>query len=172
MMMNLRNDLLEFTGNYFQTTKETISVAESVTAGFLQFSFSQIKDASTFFKGGITAYTLEEKVRFLKVDRKEAEENDCVSQNIADTMALNVTDLFHTDWGIAITGYATPVEESEHRLFAYFSFVYKNKTVFSHKMNLNSRKEAINAQMCYSEFILECLKVEMEKQLTMKEKGN
>lgn len=102
--MNLRNDLLEFTGNYFQTTKETISVAESVTAGFLQFSFSQIKDASTFFKGGITAYTLEEKVRFLKVDRKEAEENDCVSQNIADTMALNVTDLFHTDWGIAITG--------------------------------------------------------------------
>ncbi|MDR6403123.1 MULTISPECIES: CinA family protein [Chryseobacterium] len=170
--MNLQKDLLEFIGNYLQENNETVSMAESVTAGFLQFSFSQIKNASNFFKGGMTTYTLEEKVKFLHVDKQEALQCDCVSQNIAETMALNVAELFNTDWGIAVTGYATPVEESNYQLFAYFSFSYKNKIIFSKKLDLNPRKESTNAQLCYSEFILECLKVEMDKQLILKQEHN
>lgn len=170
--MNLQKDLLEFIGNYLQKNNETVSMAESVTAGFLQFSFSQIKNASNFFKGGMTAYTIEEKVKFLHVDKEEAVQCDCVSQNIAETMALNVAELFDTDWGIAVTGYATPVEESGYQLFAYFSFSYKDKIIFSKKLDINPRKESINAQLCYSEFILECLKVEMDKQQLLKQEQN
>lgn len=167
--MNLQKDLLDFIGNYLQTSDETVATAESVTAGFLQFSFSQIKDASKIFKGGITAYTLEGKMKFLAIDEKEAENCDCVSQKISDTMALEAARLFGSDWGIAITGYATPVEESGLKLFAYFSFAYKNQVVCSQKMDLNSRKDSISAQLCYSEFILECLKVEMEKQVMQRQ---
>jgi len=167
--MNLQKDLLECIGNYLQASKETVATAESVTAGFLQFSFSQVKDASKIFKGGMTVYTLEEKVKFLDVDEKEAEACNCVSQDISDTMALNVAKSFGTDWGMAVTGYATPVEESDFKLFAYFSFAYKGKIVLSRKMDLNSRKDAISAQLCYSEFMLECLKVEIENQQTRKE---
>ncbi|WP_051289218.1 CinA family protein [Chryseobacterium daeguense] len=161
--MNIQKDLLDFLGQYLWASGETISIAESVTSGFLQFSFSQMRNASEFFKGGITAYTLEEKVNLLGVDEKEARESDCVSQHIAETMALNAAKMFKTDWSIAVTGYATPVEESGYLLFAYFSFAYKNEIILSKKMDLNSRKESINAQLCYSEFILECLKVEFEK---------
>lgn len=162
--MNLQKDLLECIGNYLQASEETVATAESVTAGFLQFSLSQIKDASKIFKGGITVYTLEEKVNFLQVDEKEAEACDCVSQNISDTMALNVARSFGADWGMAITGYATPVEKSDFKLFAYFSFAYKGEVVLSRKMDLNARKDSISAQLCYSEFMLECLKVEIENQ--------
>ncbi|SHG49928.1 amidohydrolase, PncC family [Chryseobacterium oranimense] len=162
--MNLQKDLLEFIGLHLKKQNETVSIAESVTAGFLQFSFSQIKDASELFKGGLTAYTLEEKVKLLHVDEHEARLCDCVSPEIAGTMALNVSHLFNTDWGIAVTGYATPVEESGYKLFAYFSFAYKSEILLSRKMDLYHRKESIDAQLCYSEFILECLKVEMEKQ--------
>lgn len=161
--MNLQKDLLDFIGQYLLTSNETVSVAESVTAGFLQFSFSQMKDASKFFYGGTTAYTLEKKVDLLNINKQEAEACNCVSPAIAEAMALNCAQLFSTDWAIGVTGYATPVEESEHKLFAYFAFVYKNEIILSTKMDLHPRKEPINAQLCYSEFILECLKLEMDK---------
>lgn len=167
--MNVQKDLLEYIGNYLQTYGETVATAESVTSGFLQFSFSQIKDASKVFKGGITVYTLEEKVKFLQVDEAEAQECDCVSQNISDTMALNVAQSFGTDWGIAVTGYATPVEESGFQLFAYFSFAYKNKIILSQKIDLDSRKESISAQLCYSELMLEHLKIQMDKQQELRQ---
>ena len=85
--MEFKQSLLNYIGGALKDAKESVSVAESVTAGYLQFSFSQMKDASDFFKGGITAYTLEEKVKLLKVDEQEARRCDCVSKKIADEMA-------------------------------------------------------------------------------------
>ncbi len=79
-------------GEYLLSGDETVSTAESVTAGFLQFSFSQMKDASQFFKGGMTAYTLEEKVNLLDVDALEARQYNSVSPHIAETMALQVVN--------------------------------------------------------------------------------
>ncbi len=53
------------------TADETISIAESVTSGCLQLAFSQMPNASLFYNGGITAYTLPEKVKLLKVNKKK-----------------------------------------------------------------------------------------------------
>lgn len=162
-IIELQN-LFEYIGNYLLEEEETISLAESVTSGFLQFSFSQMKDASQFFKGGITAYTLEQKVELLQVDEAEAASCDCVSPNIAETMALNVAKTFKTDWSIAVTGYATPVPESNQKLYAYFSIVYRGQVILSEKLDLHSRTKQVNAQLYYTEFILGCLKLELDKQ--------
>ncbi|SEM90111.1 amidohydrolase, PncC family [Chryseobacterium taichungense] len=161
-IIELQN-LFEYIGKYFLSANETIAIAESVTSGFLQFSFSQMKEASTFYKGGITAYTLDEKVGLLNVDEKEAAACDCVSPGIAETMALNVSKIFKTDWSIGVTGYATPVPESRQKLFAYFSIVYKGKVILSEKLDLHSRTRQVNAQLYYTEFILGCLKLELDK---------
>lgn len=161
--MKIEKDLLAEIGKLLMNRSETVSVAESVTSGFLQLSFSQIVDASQFFKGGITAYTLEEKVNFLKVNQFEAEQCDCVSENISEVMALNVAKSFNTDWGIAITGYATPVEKSGNKIFAYFSFSFKDKVIFTKKLDFHSRTEPENAQVYYSEFILSCFKNQLEQ---------
>ncbi len=150
-------------GEYLLSGDETVSTAESVTAGFLQFSFSQMKDASQFFKGGMTAYTLEEKVNLLEVDPVEAQQCKCVSPHMAGTMALQVGKVYKTDWSIGVTGYATPVEESEGKLFAYFAIAYQGKVVLSEKLDLHSRTKPINAQLYYSEFILGCFKLELDK---------
>ncbi|MDF2932807.1 MAG: damage-inducible protein CinA [Chryseobacterium sp.] len=74
--MEFQHSLLDYISRSLKSTHETVSVAESVTSGYLQFSFSQMKDASEFFKGGITAYTLEEKVNLLNVNKEEAEKCD------------------------------------------------------------------------------------------------
>ncbi|MCU7613490.1 nicotinamide-nucleotide amidohydrolase family protein [Chryseobacterium sp. GMJ5] len=164
--MEFQENVLKFISESLINAGETVSMAESVTSGFLQFSFSQMKDASQFFKGGITVYTLDEKVNLLRIDQEKAERCNCVSMEIAEDLALNIARLFKTDWSIGVTGYATPVEESDYQIFAYFAFSYKNEIIFSKKMSLHPRTKAVNAQMYYSEFILGCYQGEIDRLLS------
>lgn len=117
----------------------------------------------------MTAYTLEEKVNLLDVDALEARQYNSVSPHIAETMALQVGKLYKTDWSIGVTGYATPVKESEGKLFAYFAIAHKGKVVLSEKLDLHSRTKPVNAQLYYSEFILGCFKLELDKHRENKE---
>lgn len=159
--MKFPENTLQYISESLRCVKETISVAESVSAGLLQFAFSQMPCASEFFKGGMTTYGLPEKTKFLNIDRVEAENNDCVTQNIANTMALNVAQLFETDWSIGITGYATAVKESGHKIYCYFSIAYKNQIVVAKYIELLPKTVAKDAQQFYVEFILGCLKTEI-----------
>jgi nicotinamide-nucleotide amidase len=86
----------------------TLAVAESLTCGHVQAQIGRISGASGFFLGGITAYTLEQKVRHLGVDRAAAAAVDCVSAGVAEQMARGAATLFGADIGLATTGYAEP----------------------------------------------------------------
>ncbi|WP_080779157.1 CinA family protein [Chryseobacterium phocaeense] len=166
--MDFQKNLLEYISQSLMTAGETISIAESVTSGCLQLAFSQMPNASLFYHGGITAYTLPQKIKLLNVDRQEAEECDCVSENIAETMALNVAKVFDTDWSIATTGYCTPIRNSSYKIFAFFSFSYKGEIILTKKLELHPKTQALNAQLYYTEFILGCFKSEMNQLLILK----
>ncbi|RMZ59139.1 nicotinamide-nucleotide amidohydrolase family protein [Chryseobacterium nematophagum] len=166
--MELQKKLLEYIGESLLETGETISIVESVTSGCLQLAFSQMSNASLFYKGGITAYTILEKVKLLNVDREEAEECNCVSENITEVMALNVAKLFESDWSIATTGYSTPLRNSTNKIFAYFSFAYKGEIILTKKLELHPKTQALNAQLYYTEFILGCFKSEISKLLILR----
>ena len=94
-----------------QKPRLTLAVAESLTCGRLQARVGLISGASEFFLGGITAYTLDQKVRHLAVDRSGAAEVNCVSAAVAEQMAAGVCDLFSAEIGVATTGYAEPSAE-------------------------------------------------------------
>lgn len=85
-----------------------LAVAESLTSGNVQAAIGAESGVSVFFLGGITAYTLEQKVHHLGVDRGLAEACDCVSDEVARQMAIGVCHLFGSDLGVATTGYAEP----------------------------------------------------------------
>ncbi|ASK29169.1 damage-inducible protein CinA [Chryseobacterium sp. T16E-39] len=166
--MKFQQNLLKYISQSLLTTGETISVAESVTSGLIQLAFSQMPNASLFYNGGITAYTMSEKIIFLNVDKEEADLCDSVSENIAETMALNVAKLFDTDWSIATTGYCTPVKKSLYKIFAYFSFSYKGEIILSKRLELHHKTQALDAQLYYTEFILGCFKSELNQILILK----
>ena len=84
----------------------TLAVAESLTCGQVQARIGAISGASTFFQGGVTAYTLEHKVGLLGVDRATAVASDCVSEPVARQMARGACLLFGSDLALATTGYA------------------------------------------------------------------
>jgi nicotinamide-nucleotide amidase len=89
-----------------QAPRLTLAVAESLTCGRLQARIGANSGASEFFLGGITAYSLEQKVRHLGVDRAEAEAANGVSGRIAEQMARGACVLFGADAAVATTGYA------------------------------------------------------------------
>jgi nicotinamide-nucleotide amidase len=89
-------------------TKLTLAVAESMTCGCVQAAIGALSGASEYFLGGITTYTLEEKVRHLEVDRAVAEQANSVSAEIAAAMARGACRLFRSDLAVATTGYAEP----------------------------------------------------------------
>lgn len=90
----------------------TLAVAESLTCGHVQALVGATSGASEYFLGGITAYSLEQKVRHLGVDRAAAERVNCVSAGVAEEMARGVCGLFGSDLGVATTGYAEPVPDT------------------------------------------------------------
>jgi nicotinamide-nucleotide amidase len=134
--------------------EQKVSVAESVTAGFLQAAFASAELALKFFEGGITTYNINQKVQHLKIDKQKGEECNCVSEQTANEMAMGVCELFGTDWGIAITGYATPVPESGFKLFAFFSICYKNQIRTTERIDLSDEKPE-HAQLKYVDTITE-----------------
>ncbi|RNA62200.1 damage-inducible protein CinA [Chryseobacterium nematophagum] len=166
--MEFQKNLFKYISECLIAAGDTISVSESVTSGCLQLAFSQMPNASLFYKGGITVYTLPEKVRLLHVDEHEAEDCDCVSENIVETMAIQGAKLFESDWSIATVGYCTPIRDSLYKIFAFFSFAYKGEIVLTKKLELHPKTQAINAQLYYTEFILGCLKSEINQLLILK----
>lgn len=111
--------------------EETVAVAESVTSGLLQWVLASIEEASQFYQGGITAYNIGQKYRHLHIEPIHALHCNCVSTKISEQMALQVCDLFHSHWGIAVTGYAVPGVESGNKVYAFFSIAYQQKIVQS-----------------------------------------
>lgn len=149
--MELNKEIIQSIGKLLD--KKTVATAESVTAGLLQFMLSQILNASDNFRGGITAYTLDEKVNLLGIDEGEARKCDCVSSQIAEDMALQASHFFNTDFGIGVTGYATPVKESDFQLYAHFAISYKMQIIVSEKAELQPALIGSRAQQEYSEII-------------------
>ncbi len=142
--------------------KETIAVGESVTSGLLQAAFSQAKDASYFYQGGVTAYNLGQKYRHLMVDPIHADACNCVSEHVAGSMAIHTCKMFVSNWGIGVCGYAAPSEESGRQMFAYYAIAYDGRIVNSGKLD-SDQKEGIDTQLFFTETILQQLYAYLEK---------
>ncbi|WP_312766259.1 nicotinamide-nucleotide amidohydrolase family protein [Epilithonimonas sp.] len=161
--MEFSKILLDEISYYLKNGNESISTAESVTSGFLQLALSQMSDAEKIYKGGITAYTIEQKVKHLNIDHNEAKEVNCVSRHISEDMAKNVALMFDTEWSLATTGYATPVEESNHEVFAFYCIAYRGTIIRSDRIELHPMTKALEAQKYFMEYILNCLSCEVKR---------
>jgi nicotinamide-nucleotide amidase len=104
----------------------TIAAAESLTCGHVQALLGSVSGSSAYFLGGLTAYTLAQKVEHLGVDRAEARRVNSVSAAVAEQMARGACTLFGSDLGVATTGYAEP--DSIHNVtdpFAWWAVAHR-----------------------------------------------
>jgi nicotinamide mononucleotide (NMN) deamidase PncC len=121
----------------------------------LQLFISTIPHSQEFFQGGITVYNLGQKFRQLNIDPIHAQSCNSVSEKIATDMASNVAKKFLSDWGIAVTGYASQVPELDIKLlYAYYAIVYKGAPVEFSCIN-SIKATPSEVQRDYAEFIIE-----------------
>ena len=92
----------------------------------------------------------------LQVEPIHALSVNSVSQLEAEQMALRVCRIFGAHWGIGITGYATPVPESDNKLFAYFAITYNEKIRLKGRLRSDD-KNPPEAQLHYTEAVLQKL---------------
>jgi nicotinamide-nucleotide amidase len=162
--INAQPDVLVETKEYLDRISQsclkqklTISVAESVTSGFLQLLFSNAINTQRFFQGGITAYNGAQKTKHLNIEPIYASQCNCVSQKISIEMALNVSAIFCSEIGIGITGYATSVpEENITELFAYVAIVKQGKVVY--KAKIKPRHTQIQGWAVQQDYAVQVLK--------------
>ena len=107
----LSNEILGFAAeivDHLRQKRESISTAESLTAGAVSSAIVTISGASDVFVGGITAYRNEIKVSHLNVDPQLIEKYSVISEQVAVAMAKGAIESFGTTWAIATTGVAGP----------------------------------------------------------------
>lgn len=109
--MALSPDIIELTSDvvdWLREHGETVSTAESLTAGAVSSAIVTVAGASDVFVGGITAYRDEIKISLLGVDPALIKNHTSMSEPVAVAMAQGAMKSFGTTWAIATTGVAGP----------------------------------------------------------------
>jgi nicotinamide-nucleotide amidase len=86
----------------------SIAVSESCTGGLLSHVLTAVSGSSTYFIGGIVAYSNPIKEKFLGVKSETLLNFGAVSSQTAKEMAEGIRHRFQTDIGLSITGIAGP----------------------------------------------------------------
>jgi nicotinamide-nucleotide amidase len=103
------NDTLEaIIGSRLSERKQTLSLAESCTGGYISHLITSIAGSSDYFPGSIIAYSYEIKTLELDVDPEILKACGAVSQEVVEQMASAVRKKFRTDYSSAVSGIAGP----------------------------------------------------------------
>ena len=102
--INVVSEILDL----LRVCNETVSTAESLTAGALSSAIVSVAGASDVFVGGLTAYCDEIKISHLGVEPNLIHEHTSMSEQVCVAMAKGAMKSFGTTWGIATTGVAGP----------------------------------------------------------------
>ena len=90
-----------------------LAVAESCTGGELAAAITDLPGASSFFLGGVVAYSNDLKERLLGVPSATLREHGAVSEQTARAMAEGVRARTGSAVGVSTTGIAGPAGETE-----------------------------------------------------------
>jgi PncC family amidohydrolase len=91
----------------------TFGLVESATGGLISHLVTNVPGSSDFYKGSVTAYANETKVKVIGVKAETLQKYGSVSHQVAEEMALGgkkvlAVDICLADTGIAGPGGATP----------------------------------------------------------------
>jgi nicotinamide-nucleotide amidase len=154
--------LEEEIGDLLRKNKLTLAVIESATGGLISHRITNVPGSSDYYKGSVTAYSNEVKIKVVGVKEQVIEEFGAVSPQTAEEMSeggrrLLAVDICLSDTGIAGPTGATP--EKSPGLF-YIGLSSKSGTrnerhVFHASREENKQSAAEAALNMLKEYLLE-----------------
>ncbi len=104
----MSKELERIVGNLLTQKMLTLGLAESCTGGLAGHRLTNVPGSSTYFLGGIVAYSNEAKERLLGVSHDTLVEHGAVSAETALEMARGARQALGSDVGLSTTGIAGP----------------------------------------------------------------
>ncbi len=106
-------ELAQEVGNLLRQKGLTLGIVESATGGLISHLITNIPGSSDYYKGSVTAYSNEVKIKVVGVKEDTINRYGAVSPEVAEEMALGgrrilASDICLTDTGIAGPAGATP----------------------------------------------------------------
>lgn len=106
--MDKAEELVGLLASRFTERQITLAVAESCSGGHLADVLTGMPGCSSFFQGGVVAYSNVVKIEVVGVPADCIRNHGAVSERTALAMADGVREALYADVGMAITGIAGP----------------------------------------------------------------
>ncbi|GLY69373.1 CinA family protein [Amycolatopsis taiwanensis] len=90
---------------------ETVATAESLTAGLVCATLTEVPGSSRAVRGGLVVYATELKARLAGVDPRLLAEHGAVHPEVAAQLAMGARERCGADWGLGLTGVAGPDDQ-------------------------------------------------------------
>ena len=128
--------------------KESLVFAESCSGGLLSSSITAIPGSSQVFKGSIISYSNDLKQSLLNIPENLIKKFGAVSEEVAETMAINAKEKLNSDWSIAISGIAGPSGGNKEKPvgLVYISIAGPNNHITNIKKIFSSTRNRIEIQ--------------------------
>lgn len=123
--------------------KLQLGIAESCTGGLMGHRITDVPGSSTFFRGGIVAYSYAAKEALLGVEHQTLLQFGAVSAEVAAQMAKGALQAFQCDYALSITGIAGPGGGMPGKPvgLTYIGLAYQGKTLWQKHIWNGTRAE-------------------------------
>lgn len=95
-------------GKIMDVRRLKLAVAESCTGGLIADRLTNVAGSSSYFVGGVVAYSNDVKMGLLGVARETLAEHGAVSRETVIAMAIGVKNLLGADIAVSVSGIAGP----------------------------------------------------------------
>ena len=131
--------------------KQTLSIAESCTGGYIAHRITSIPGSSEIFNGSVVVYAYEAKQNLLGVTSQTLEKYGAVSEQCVIEMAEGCRKLFRTDYAIAVSGIAGPGGATDEKPVGtvWISVATPEKTI-AEKFSYGDNRERNIIRACLS----------------------
>ena len=159
-MVNLEKEV----GNLFRQKGLTLGVVESATGGLISHLITNVPGSSDYYKGSVTSYSNETKIKVVGVKADTIKRYGAVSHQVAEEMAQGGRKTLDVDICIADTGIAGPSGATPGKPVGLFYIslshkagTYSQKHLF-HKDREQNKKDAAETALGWLKEYLVSLK--------------
>ena len=129
-------------GNLLRQKRLAFGVVESATGGLISHLITNVPGSSDYYKGSVTAYSNETKIRVVGVKEATINRYGAVSPQVAEEMAAGGRKLLAVDICLADTGIAGPSGATPAKPVGLFYIGLSHQTgTYSQQHNFQGKRE-------------------------------
>ncbi len=147
-------------GSLLRAKGLTLGIVESATGGLLSHLITDVPGSSEYYKGSVTAYSNEVKIKVVGVKADTINRYGAVSHQVAEEMAAGGRKLLAADICIADTGIAGPAGATPDKPVGLFFIgmshqagTYSRQHVFRGDRERNKHQAAESALLWLREYL-------------------